>query len=51
MSRKEMVMRTVLFAVTLNSEKYEALIKNREQGLDFMYPYKVRKGKILCNII
>lgn len=43
-SRKEEIMRTVLFAYYLNSErKHEALYT--EQRLDFMRSYKIRKRR------
>lgn len=43
-SRKEKIMRTVLFAYYLNNErKHEALYT--EQRLDFMRSYKIRKRR------
>lgn len=42
-SRKEHIMKTVLFALERYSEQYQALLNDREQGLDFMHPYKIGK--------
>lgn len=43
-------MRTVLFVYADNSERYEALLKQKEQSLDFMRSYKVKKRRKLCII-
>ena len=44
--RKGKIMRTVIYAYDFNSKcDQKALRQSREQGLDFMCAYKVRKRK------
>lgn len=48
MSRKESTMKNIISAFCyLNSEQYEALY-SVQQGLDFMYFYKIERRRKLC---
>lgn len=48
MSRKELMMKNIVIAFSYLYSEYEIALDSIQQGLDFVYSYKIERKRTLC---